>query len=278
MSRYLFHRRDQRDNESVEQYITNLKILARECAYTTTAITEEMIRDSFVCGISTAKVREKLLQVGSNLTLSQAITIARAHVETQVQLKTMSQSDSSGSQPYQETYMKQEIHFVKKSKKINYSTSSRQCYYCGGDYSASHKCPAKGKICSNCDKPNHLAKVCKSTKKSVNFINQQQQNHDHRNDSSDELFIDIINKYKSDDQPYVKLLINKQINIIFKIDTGGQANIIPERFSILSDQDQELTRPYKYLPVFEVRKSPHLVYVTLNAHTLTDAAKYSPSS
>ncbi|XP_065580641.1 multidrug resistance-associated protein 1-like [Artemia franciscana] len=35
---------------------------------------------------------------------------------------------------------------------------------------------------------------------------------------------------KVDDQPYVKLLINKQINVNFKIDTGPQANIIPERF------------------------------------------------
>jgi len=66
-------------------------------------------------------------------------------------------------------------------------------HYCGGDYSASHKCPAKAKICSNCDKPNHFADVCKSTKKPVNFIIQQQQNHDRRNNSSDELFIDIIN-------------------------------------------------------------------------------------
>ena len=39
------------------------------------------------------------------------------HVETQVQLKTMSQSNPSGSQPYQETNMKQEINFVKKLKK-----------------------------------------------------------------------------------------------------------------------------------------------------------------
>ena len=201
-----------------------------ECAYSTTAITEEMIWDRFVCGISSAKVREKLLKAGSNLALSQAVTIARTHVETQVQLKTTSQSDPSGSQPYQETYMKQEIDFVKKSKKINYSISSRQCYYCGGDYSASHKWPAKGKICSNCDKPNHFAEVCKSNKKSVNFINQQQRNHDHRNNSSNELFIDIINMDKRDDQLYVKLLINEQSNITFRINTSAEANITPERF------------------------------------------------
>ena len=61
-SRYLFHKHDQQDSESVDQYITNLKILARKCAYST-AITEEMIKDRIACKISSAKVREKLLQV-----------------------------------------------------------------------------------------------------------------------------------------------------------------------------------------------------------------------
>ena len=87
-SRYLFHKRDQRDGETIDQYITELKLLARECEYSTTELKEEMIRDRLVSGISSARVREKLLQAGSNLTLSQAVTISRAHVETQVQLRT----------------------------------------------------------------------------------------------------------------------------------------------------------------------------------------------
>ena len=90
-----FHKYDQLDGEPMDQYITDLKLFALECAYSTADIREEMIRDRFVCGVSSAKAREKLLQAGSNLTLSQAFTIVRAHVETQSQLRAMLKPDTS---------------------------------------------------------------------------------------------------------------------------------------------------------------------------------------
>jgi len=89
--------------------MTDLNLLARECAYSTADIREEMIRDILVCGVSSAKVSEKLLQAGSNLTRSQAVTIVQAHVETQVQLRTMLQPDISGNQAFQEIQTKQEV-------------------------------------------------------------------------------------------------------------------------------------------------------------------------
>ena len=262
--RYLFHKRDQRDGEPVDQYITDLNLLARECAYSTTAMRDEMVRDRLVCGISSAKVREKLLQAGSNLTLSQAITIVRTHVETQVQLRTMSQPDTCGSQAYQETCIKHEVDFVRRAKKSNHAPSVRQCYFCGGDYSPSHKCPAKGKICSNCEKPNHFAKVCKSSKKVVNVINQRHQTNEHQPDSNDELFIDTINMNKGDDQPYVKLIINEHISITFKIDTGAQANIIPETFFNTLKPRPKVNKTLQILTNFGGQKIPTLGVCSLN--------------
>ena len=88
-STYHFHKHDQRDGKPVDKYMTDLNLLARECAYSTADIREEMIRDILVCGVSSAKVSEKLLQAGSNLTLSQAATFVRAHVETEAQLRAM---------------------------------------------------------------------------------------------------------------------------------------------------------------------------------------------
>ena len=41
--------------------------------------------------------------------------------------------------------------------------------------------------------------------------------------------IDSVNMDNGEDQPYVKLMVIGQARITFKINTGAQANIIPER-------------------------------------------------
>ena len=54
--------------------------------------------------------------------------------------------------------------------KVNQVSHSKQptgkCGYCGYDLphrTQNGECPAKGKICSKCEKPNHFSKVCRST-------------------------------------------------------------------------------------------------------------------
>ena len=47
VSRYKFNTRNQSDGETVDQYVTELKWLAKDCAYG--ELTSEMIRDRIVC-------------------------------------------------------------------------------------------------------------------------------------------------------------------------------------------------------------------------------------
>ena len=214
-SRYTFHKRDQREGETIEQYATELKILVRDCSYGAT-IVDEMVRDRLIFGTSSQKIRERLLQSGSELTLSDAIKVARTYTETQVQLKTMSAESTS--------HGKQEVDIIKKNQNRLWKPNrdrieNRECYFCGGDYSQNHQCPAKGKICSNCRKPNHFARVCRGSKKTVNIISSEAQ-------QTDELFIHQLMMDKADDQPYAKLRIANQFSVKFKIDTGAQASII----------------------------------------------------
>ena len=44
------------------------------------------------------------------------------------------------------------------------STDSKTCTRCGRLFGEGHlkKCPAMGKTCKNCSKPNHFAKMCRS--------------------------------------------------------------------------------------------------------------------
>ncbi|CAH3149268.1 unnamed protein product [Porites lobata] len=88
--RYVFNRRDQESNESVDAYVTALRKLAKTCNYGTLA--DSLIRDRIVVGINDNSARKKLLQAGK-LTLSQCIDICRSSETSARQLKTMNQED-----------------------------------------------------------------------------------------------------------------------------------------------------------------------------------------
>ena len=76
----------QSPDESVEQFTTELQILAQDCEFTNT---DEMICDRIVFGTKSMKTREKLFDEGAGLTLERAINIARSYEASKAQLKAM---------------------------------------------------------------------------------------------------------------------------------------------------------------------------------------------
>ena len=70
--RYMFNSRNQKRDENLSQYLTELKALVRGCEFRD--LEDELLRDRIVCGIHDSKLREKLLQV-DDLTLSKCIDI-----------------------------------------------------------------------------------------------------------------------------------------------------------------------------------------------------------
>lgn len=71
-SRYKFHKKGQADGESFDNFVTELKLLVKDCGYA-----------------NTAKVKEQLLNYGLDLSLERAVDIARSHEIAQGQLKSM---------------------------------------------------------------------------------------------------------------------------------------------------------------------------------------------
>ena len=63
---YKFHNILQQEKEQFEQFLTKLKIEVKDCGYKDP---DEMVRDRVVIGCYSQKVREKLIQEGSELTL-----------------------------------------------------------------------------------------------------------------------------------------------------------------------------------------------------------------
>ncbi|KAL1268833.1 hypothetical protein QQF64_034196 [Cirrhinus molitorella] len=85
-ARYKFHKKVQTDGESFDNFVTELKLLVKDCGYTNA---DKMVRDRIVFTINSPKVKEKLLNYGPDLTLEKAIDIAWSHEVAQGQLKSM---------------------------------------------------------------------------------------------------------------------------------------------------------------------------------------------
>lgn len=60
-------------------------------------------------------------------------------------------------------YEKKDIKHNSTEKTIeSNATPHKDCFHCGNNHATSTVCPAKGKTCNKCGKPNHFATVCKS--------------------------------------------------------------------------------------------------------------------
>ena len=82
--RHMFNTRSQRDGETTDQYVTDLKTKAQTCEFG--ELKDSLIRDRIVCGIRCDKTRSRLLRE-PDLTLQRAIDICRANEAMSSQMK-----------------------------------------------------------------------------------------------------------------------------------------------------------------------------------------------
>jgi len=231
-ARYRFHEKMQGDGETFEQFVTELKLLVKDCGYPNS---DEMVRDRIVFATNSPRVREKLLSHGAELTLDQAIDIARSHELAQVQLKEMVGNKYPNNDAVHAIARRPEHRQTRTSYKARprepAATAQKECNRCGGLHITKEgACPAKGKQCMKCRKFNHFAKVCKSklhtnthTRKVIHTMDEDTE------DEQVELFIDGLtseNTGKCNEQAFAEIEIGTQ-KVKFKIDTGAQTNAIP---------------------------------------------------
>ena len=137
-SLYKFHNRVQGEVETVEQFLTDLKLLARDCAFKEP---DEMIRNRIVFATNSHKIREKLINVGK-VYLSTKLLKLQEHMDElpKAQLKSMESSSEvvhgiSEGQRYR-----------KKSSKTPSKERTQSCGKCGTIHAKAF-CPAVGKTC-----------------------------------------------------------------------------------------------------------------------------------
>ncbi|KAK2713573.1 hypothetical protein QYM36_009451 [Artemia franciscana] len=130
--RFKFHKRNQKEFETIEQYITDVKLVAQNCSYSQQ---DEMVRDQLSFGLKNDRLRERLLAEGGSLTLDRAVLVCRTFQKTQAQIQTMHDEAKQT--------IKQEVDVV--GRRVTDSRANKDCHICGGPYSNEHRCHAKGK-------------------------------------------------------------------------------------------------------------------------------------
>ena len=163
-----FRKMYQKENESIKDYVIRLKSFAVDCEFTCPSckvdISEINIKDQFITGINNEILQTDMLAKADKLsTLEEMIKHGEAFegaLRDQAQLLNPSSSISR-------------ISDHRKSKMQPSKSASRDyrkrtnCNGCGSvehgipdTPSRAQECPAWGKTCEVCQKPNHLSRVC----------------------------------------------------------------------------------------------------------------------
>ena len=233
--RYRFNIRAQEQEESYDQYRTALRKLAEGCSFETIT-PEEILRDRLVFGIRDTKVRERLLRE-SDLTLARTDEICHAAESMIAQMKVV--EDRAGATV--SAIRADQEHKQSSPDKPKLSDKAkpvRDCWNCGRrhEYHKKELCPAYGKTCNNCLKPNHFAAKCRSAR------NKHSQRHVKTLDEdADEVFPAQVSAVTLDDSQFVTLRLESGNYLRFQADTGAQCNVIPVELYKKASRDFKLT-------------------------------------
>ena len=217
-----FNKRDQREGESAEQYITALYQLAERCEYRD--FKSEMIRDKLVVGIRNTALSEKL-QMDAALTLEKAKRLIRQHEAVHEQQETLKDptKDTSAVSEHNLDYVKNRTAGFQKGKghkdrtQMNQNTGCQsKCTRCGKPKHARDKCPAHEAKCFKCQKIGHFNSQCRS--KQVSAMT------DHSEQMKEDPFLGAVTSNSLTQWNATIAVNNKQTQ--FKLDTGAEVTAI----------------------------------------------------
>ena len=154
--RYNFGKLVQQPGESIDSFVTTLRLRAQSCDYK--AETEGLIRDRVVLGCLDSRVQERLLREPA-LTLQKALDICRAAETSKEQMKSLTGNSSTAT--CISTVHKKQTANVQANSSRSAAADSAPCSNCA-TYHAPKQCPAYGKSCLNCKKKNHFKVCCRS--------------------------------------------------------------------------------------------------------------------
>ena len=173
IKRYCFNTRVQGRQETIDQYMMELRLIAKNCSFANLEV--QFVRNRLVCCMNSEEVCQRLLKV-EELTLDKAISICRAHEETKKNAQYLDDSSTVEVCDLKKKSVRPTQRNSTSTQRARDSTDTPnkiQCNNCGLQH-PKKQCPAFGKQCRKCNKLNHFAKCCRSTKRKVEAVEQSE--------------------------------------------------------------------------------------------------------
>lgn len=161
-ARHTLATRRQQSGESLDEYFRALKLLSKECnfkAVTASQHCEEYVRDSFISGLQSPMIRQRLLE---NKTLDLTTMYDQARALDSAQRNCESYSDIPSSRVISASCDKESDGELETATVMAAAVVSK-CFFCGLRRHPRSKCPAREAVCHKCQKKGHFAKVCRGT-------------------------------------------------------------------------------------------------------------------
>lgn len=218
-ARSVFHRRVQATDENCVQFVTALRSLLTKCEYAD-EVRNELLRDRFVAGCVSDKIRERLMLESDTLTIDEALVIA-GNVE---------RASKESRQVLNSNSVEADISSVQASRGKNSSKQDKCCFSCGGrgHFSSDKNCPARGRKCKGCGAEGHFVSCCKDKKGKLGSKRSASRK---RADSSNisvefmELHIEAVSDIRIGASKYVQCKVaDRPISLL--LDTGARVSIL----------------------------------------------------
>ena len=162
-ARHLLRSARQKPNQSLAEFRSCLVKLAKDCEFTDVTASQyrdEMVRDTFINGILSSEIRQRLLE-NEKLTMKQAYDQAVVIDEAKRESR-MFGNQQSFEAPLEEINSMQ-VNGGESDKAIAAVNSSIRsaCFKCGSKKSHDYRnCRAKLLTCYKCGEKGHISKVC----------------------------------------------------------------------------------------------------------------------
>ena len=234
--RYVFNSRVQKDGESIDKYVAELRTLAQTCNFCH-CLHDALIRDRIVLGVNDT-TRKRLLQQ-TKLDFSKCIEICRGFEASNTQLKSMGERSKAEDLHKIQAKPKpnarranQARHAGRKQHGPESNLTFKACGYCGRKHKPGREsCPVWGADCKKCGKRNHYAEQSQQNKRRTAHAVTDVY-------SSDSDYIDTVTikpetisavRQSQPKEIYAKMLVKGE-PVRFHVDCGATVNVMPLKY------------------------------------------------
>ena len=219
--RYRFHKRDQREGESITQYIAELKKLASTCDFG--AFLSDSLRDRLVCGLTNEQITKRLM-TEAELTFAKAQQMAISMETAAKDSKEIFKSHTASSSAVNKLqYRNAKQHNSKCSPK----GGKYKCFRCGCKDHNPDNCKFKNELCHRCGKKGHIKKECHSNpkKKGLHAMKSKKNESDSDNNSEDISKMSLYKLKNGSETLNVTMTVEGQC-LEMELDTGSAVSVI----------------------------------------------------